>query len=241
MDFFIRHLKVNRGGVVAMLVIQGITFLFGVLIVIGINTFINKDRDYAAIGSMMALGGIFFGGLFRGGGGMNRYLRAVSMGRTRRSYILADPVITVINCVIGMVFVCLLDKLELWIYGLLYPGWTLDFDLFTELEWIKWWYAPVYIMGICVLDFCLGALQLRFGTKGFLAIWFPLCFAPMIISNTVGAARRGSTNLLAYIGRFFLYVAGLLRPAAWGGVLAAVLLGLVALSVLCYSRAEIRM
>lgn len=241
MDFCVRHLKVNRAGLPIMLGIQGFTFLFGVLLVVGINTFINDDKTYAAIGSMMALMGVFFGGLFRGGGGMLRYQRAVSMGHTRRSYILADPLITVINCAIGIAFVCVLDKLEVWLYGMLYPGWTMEFDLFSELEWIKWWYAPAFILGICVLDFCLGALQLRFGTKGFAAIWCPLCFAPMIITNTVGAAQRGSTNLLAQIGRFFLYLAGLLSPAVWGGVLAAVLLALVVLSVLCYKMAEVRL
>ena len=240
MNFFIRHLKVNRSGVAVMLAVQGAVFLFGVLLVIGINTFINDEKTYAAVGSMMALGGVFFGGLFRGGGGMNRYLRAVSMGQTRRSYILADPLITVINCALGIAFVCVLDKLEVWIYGVLYPGWTLEFDLFSELDFIKWWYAPVFIAGICILDFCLGALQLRFGTKGFAAIWFPLCFAPMVITNTVGATQRGSTNLLAQIGRFFLYLGGLLPAAAGGGVLAVFLLGLIVLSVLCYRTAEVR-
>ena len=164
MDFFIKHLKVNRDGVWIMMMMQGGMFVFGVLIVVCINAFVNEDRDYAAIGSLMALIGTVFGGLIRGNGGAYRYNMAVSMGQTRRFYMLADPVLTMMNSVIGIAFAWVLNKFELWMYTLLYPGWEMDFDVFSELEW---WYALIFIAGICVADFCFGALQLKFGAKGF--------------------------------------------------------------------------
>ena len=238
MDFFIKHLKVNRDGVPIMMMMQGGMFIFGVLIVVVINAFVNEDRDYAAIGSLMALIGTVFGGLVRGNGGAHRYRMAVSMGRTRLSYILADPLVTALNCVVGIGFAWVLNKFELWLYHMLYPGWEMDFDVFSELEW---WYALIFIAGICVTDFCFGALQLKFGAKGFAAIWFPCCFAPMIITNTVEAAQEGGASLMAQIGRGILFVAGLLSPAVWSAVGVVVLLGLLALSVMCYRRAEAAM
>ena len=51
MNFFIKHLKANRAGVLIMLGFQAALFLFGFLIVVCINAFVNEDRDYAAIGS----------------------------------------------------------------------------------------------------------------------------------------------------------------------------------------------
>lgn len=237
MNFFIKHLKVNRSGVVIMLGFQAALFVFGVLIVVCINAFVNEDRDYAAIGSMMALIATVFGGLLRGSGGAYRYRTAVSMGRTRLSYMLADPILTVMNCVIGVAFTWVLNKFELWLYTLLYPGWELDFDLHSEM---KWWFYVIFIAGICIADFCFGALQLRFGAKGFAAIWFPCCLAPMIISNTVQAAQEGGTSLLAQIGRGILFLAGLLRPAMWAAVGVVILLVLLSLSVVCYRRAEVR-
>ena len=238
MNFFIRHMKVNRSGVVIMLGFQAALFVLGMLIVLAINAFVNEDRDYAAIGSMMALIATVFGGLIRGNGGAYRYHMAISMGQTRLSYMLADPILTVMNCVVGIAFAWVLNKFELWVYGLLYPGWELDFDLHSEM---KWWFYLIFIAGICIVDFCFGALQLKFGAKGFAAIWFPLCFAPMIISNSVEAAQEGGSSLLAQIGYGILFVVGLLRPAVWAAVGVVLLLGLLVLSVLCYRTAEAKM
>ena len=237
MNFFIKHLKANRDGVWIMMIFQLGLFLFGFLIVVCINAFVNDDRDYAAIGSMMALMATVFGGLVRGNGGAARYRTAVSMGSTRRSYMLADPIVTVLNCLVGVAFAWVLNKFELWAYTLLYPGWELDFDVMAEM---KWWFYLILIVGICIADFCLGALQLRFGAKGFAAIWFPLCFAPMILGNAVSAARKGGTSLMAQIGRGILFLAGLLTPTMWAAVGIAILLAMLVLSALGYRRAEVR-
>lgn len=235
--FFVKHLKVNRNGIPIMLAFQLALFLTGVIIVVVINATVNDDRDYAAIGGMMALMATLFGGLVRGSGAMNRYRLAVSMGHTRRSYMLADPVITMLNTLVGLVFAWLLNKFELWLYGVLYPGWELDFDVFVVM---KWWYYLIFILVICVLDFCFGALQIRFGNAGFAAVWFPLCFLPMIAGNSVDAAREGGASLLAQIGRGILFLTGLLSPAMWAAVGIVVVLGLLVLSVLCYRKAEVR-
>ena len=237
MNFFIKHLKANRDGVWIMMMFQLGLFLFGFLIVVCINAFVNDDRDYAAIGSMMALMATVFGGLVRGNGGAARYRTAVSMGSTRRSYMLADPVVTVLNSLVGVAFAWVLNKFELWVYSLLYPGWELDFDVMAEM---KWWFYLILVAGICIVDFCLGALQLRFGAKGFAAIWFPLCFAPMILGNAVSAARKGGTSLMAQIGRGILFLAGLLTPAMWAAAGVVILLAMLVLSALCYRRAEVR-
>lgn len=237
MKFFVKHLKVNRSGVLVMLASQLGSFLMGVLIVVVINAFVNEDRDYAAIGSMMAMMATLFGGLVRGSGAMNRCRMAVSMGHTRLNYILADPVITALNTAVGLLFAWLLNHFELWLYSLLYPGWELDFDVFVVM---KWWYYPIFIAAICALDFCLGALQLRFGNKGFAAIWFPLCFLPMIVGNSVTAAQEGGKSLLAQIGRGLAFLIHLLSPAMWAAVGIVLLLALLVLSVLCYRKAEVR-
>ena len=237
MKFFVKYLKVNRNSVLVMMRFQAGLFLMGVLMVLAINAFINDDQDYGAIGGMMALMATLFGGLVRGSGGMNRYRMAVSMGQTRHSYMLADPVITVLNTMIGIAFAWLLDKFEIWLYSILYPGWELDLDIFRVMEW---WHYLVLILGVCLLDFLFGALLLRFGTKGFAAMWFPLCFLPLIIMKSADAAKDGGTSLLAQIGRGIAFLIGLLSPAMWcaAGILLA--LALLVLSALCYGRAEIK-
>ena len=113
MRFFLQHMRANRDGMLIMLGIQGGLFLLGVLIVLGINAGLNDERDYAAIGSMMALMGTAFGSLARGHGAPVRYRMAVSMGCTRRSYLLADPLVTALNTLAGVGTAWVLNKLEL--------------------------------------------------------------------------------------------------------------------------------
>lgn len=237
MNFFLKHLRATRSGAMFMLAMQGGLFLLGVIMVLGINVFLNEDQDYAAIGSMMALMGTIFGGLLRGSGATCRYRMAVSMGHTRRSYLLADPLITAINCLLGIGAAWLLNRLELWFYGLLYPGWSCEFDISGVY---KWWTVLLFTVVICAADFCLGAMQLRFGTVGFALIWFPLCFSPMILVSSVHAAQDGGSSLLAMIGRGVLYLAGLMSPAMWIAAGAAVVLALVLVSGLFYRKAEVR-
>ena len=238
MNFFLRHLRANRSGTLIMLALQCGLCLMGIVMVLIINATLNEDNDYAAIGSTMALMGTIFGGLLRGAGAPVRYRMAVSMGHTRRGYMLADPLITAMNCLIGVAAAWGLSKLELLLYGALYPGWSCEFDLMGVFRW-QW--VLLLVVLVVVADYCLGALQLRFGTKGFLAIWCPLCFAPMLITSSANAAgEEGNASLFAQIGRGIVFVIRLLTPAMWAAVGAAVVLALVALSTLCYRRAEVR-
>ena len=236
MNFFVRHLKVHRSGVLLMLAFQAGLFLLGVVMVLGINAFWNDEQDYAAIGGMMALMAAVIGGFVRGTG-MSRYRLAVSMGWTRRAYMLADSLMTMLFVTAGAAFAALLNQLEIWLYSVIYPGWELDMNIFAM---VPWWFYPLFVVGITVLDFLFGALVLRFGTKGFAFVWFPLCFLPMIIGNSVDAAREGSASLLAQLGRGIVFVIGLLSPAMWAAAGAALVLVLLVLSVLCYRRAEVR-
>ena len=238
MDFFLRHLRANRSGIPIMLAAQFGLFLFGIILVMIINRFINEELDFATVGSMMALMGSVFGGLLRGSGGTVRYRMAVCMGRTRRSYILADPVITALNCLVGIGFSWVLSKVELALYTALYPGWVCSMDLSVIFQWK---FVLVIVAGVCFLDFCLGALQLRFGAKGFAAVWLPLCFFPMIFGQAARAVEAGSNSLLGRLSRVVLFVAGLLPPPVWIAVGVLLGLALLAASVQCYRRVEVRM
>lgn len=238
MSFFIKHAKVNRSGVTIMMAFQLGLFLMGVVMVLCINAFFNDEQNYALVGGLMALLATVFGGLARGGGALNRYRMAVSMGQTRRAYMIFDPILTVLTSVIGIMFAWVLNHLELWLYQMIYPGWTLDINFF---EVFQWWHGVLFVIGVALGDFLFGALMLRFGTKGFAAIWFPLCFAPMIIMNSTEAVKEGSTSLLAQIGRGVLFLVNLLSQVMWAAVGLALLLVLLALSVMCYRKAEVRM
>ena len=96
MYFFKRHFQATRNTPLVMMAYQLGFFLFGIVLVVVVNTFFNSDQDYAPLGSLMAIIGVFAGLVARGGGAAARFRMAVSMGQTRRDFLLIDPLLTVL-------------------------------------------------------------------------------------------------------------------------------------------------
>jgi len=236
MRFFQKDLRATCRGPLLMLGFQLGFFLFGILIVVLVNTFLNDDWDYAPVGSLMALIGIFAGMLTRGSGAAVRFRLAISMGQTRRDYLLMDPLLTALMALVGVGAAWCLLQAELGLYSLLYPGYENGIDLAAAF---RWKYILPMVLGVSLLDLFLGAVQIRFGAKGLAMIWFPLCFAPGVIAQAVDAAQSGGTSLLARIGQGVLALVAP-GPAVWAALGAAVVLAVLAFSVSGYRKAEIR-
>ena len=239
MKFVFKYIKANRDRLGTMLVLQGGVFVLGVLLVIFINASINQDPDYAAIGGMMALFCTAFTGLVYGFGiaGVH-YGLAISMGQTRRDYILAAPLCSALFTLLGVAVAWVLTQLEKGLYRLLYPGYTCELDI---LAMVPWWGLALGMLGVVVAEFLLGAMGLRFGQKGLLFVWLPLCLGPTLVGNSITAAKGGGNSLLAALGRGILWLVHCLSPAAWAALGAVVLVALLILGVRCYLRAEVKM
>lgn len=64
-------------------------WLFGVMLVLIINATVNDEQDYACMGTLFSLAGVLPGVLLRGNtNGFVRFRLAVTMGQTRKSFIL---------------------------------------------------------------------------------------------------------------------------------------------------------
>ena len=236
MYFFKRHFQATRNTPLVMMAYQLGFFLFGIVLVVVVNTFFNSDQDYAPLGSLMAIIGVFAGLVARGGGAAARFRMAVSMGQTRRDFLLIDPLLTVLTSLLGVGVAWCLTQAETWLYSLLYPGYENELDLTVIFQWK---YIPL-ILGVALLDLFLGAVHTRFGFKGFAVLWFPLCFAPAVIGQALRAAQSSSGSLLAGIGRGLLALAGL-EMTAWLAIGAAVVLAMLTFIGFSYNRAEIRL
>ena len=99
---FWNTVQINRKGPLIMLAYQTGFFAFGVAMVLGINTFLNKDMDYACMGSLMAAIGIAVGIVARGGTSAVRFRLAVMMGQPRRSFLLWDTLNTAAVAAMGL-------------------------------------------------------------------------------------------------------------------------------------------
>lgn len=236
---FVKYLRASRQAPLFMLLWQLCFFTFGVGSVVVINCWFNEDADYACMGSMMALIGTLAGVLTRGNlNGHTRFRLVVSMGQTRQSFLLFDPILTALNAALGVLIAWGLYRLELLLYAWWYPGYENGMN-FGQV--FRWQVLLLAILVLSLLDLFFAALLQRFGTKGFGAVWIAFCLVPMVLPQAVKAAREGGTSLFARFGAMVLAVAAALPAVAWIGLAAAVLLALTIASVLCFRRAEVRL
>jgi len=236
---FLQYCKVNRKAPLYMVLWQLGFFVFGVAMVLIINRFLNDDKDFACMGALLALIATLVGSLARGNTTLStRFSLAVSMGQTRRFFLLWDTVISLLVCLLGMVTAWGFYHLELLLYGALYPGFENGMPLDVVYRW-QILLPAALVLSVASLVF--GAVQLRFGLKGFGTVWLIFCASSMVLPRAIEAALEGSTSLLARLGGGVLWLARALPPAAWAGLGGAVLLALTVWSFRYFWRAAVKL
>lgn len=231
-----KYIRANIFAPLYTLLWQSIFFGVGVVMVLVINAFLNEDPDFACMGALMALMAAVVGSLARGNlNGHTRFRLAVSMGNTRKSYLLCDPIVCALNTGVGIFAAWLLYQGEQVLYRVLYPGFSNDLPLDVVFSWKV---ILAIVAGTVVLDLVMSALMQRFGTKGFLVAWFIFCAGFMILPRLVDAHQSGSTSILARLGGALMTAIVTIPVKGWIAIGIAFVLGLVAFSVDTFRKAE---
>ena len=214
-------------------------WLFGVILVLAINATVNDEQNYACMGTLFGLAGVLPGVLLRGNtSGHIRFRLAVTMGQTRKSFLLWDTVITLLVAVIGIFTAWVLWHGESYLYRLLYPAYTNDIPLEVVF---RWQIMAVVLLALPMVTLFFTGITQRFGTKGFGVLWLLLWGGCMLIPAPVGSAADGGTSLLARMGGGVLWLAGILPPLAWACMGAAVLIAAAVAGILCLCTAEVKL
>ena len=233
-----KYIRANRTAPLYMLLWQSLFFSVGVAMVLIINAILNEDPDYACIGSLLALVATLFGSIARGNlNGHVRFRLAVSMGETRRSYLLCTPVITAGISLFGIFTAWLMYLAETALYTAIYPGFVNDIpmeDVFSGVVIL------CFVAGTVVLDLVMSALMQRFGNRGFLSIWLIFCGLFMILPRMIDAYQSGSASILARIGGFILAAITTIPVTGWIAIGVIFVLALIVFSVDTFRKAEVR-
>lgn len=231
-----KYLRVSKKLFLYTLLWQLGFFIFGVVLVLIINGIFNEDRDYACMGTMMALCGILAGG-FQQAGGVHFRL-TVLMGERRRYFLLWSPLVTALLVLQGWLTAFCLLKLETLLYGVLYPGYTSDLPVEAAFQW---WAVALSAVAVSIAVLLFGAIYIKFGGKGAMTLWLVICFGCMLLPRAVDQYQSGSRSLLARVGGLLMTLVEALTPVMWGVVGGVLLLCALAFSVWVYLRAEVRM
>ena len=235
----LKYIRANRTAPLYTLMWQAIFFAVGLGMVLIINTFLNEDPTFACMGSLMALVATLIGSMARGNlNGHVRFRLAISMGCTRTSYLLCDPIVTALTSLIGILVAWIMYLGEKALYTVLYSGFENDIPLD---EVFSWKVILIIIAVTVVLDLTMSAMMQRFGTKGFLGIWLGFCALFMILPRGIDAYQSGSTSLLAKVGECFMNAIVTIPGKGWIAIGVAFALALVTFAVLTFRKAEAKL
>lgn len=236
---FIKYLRANRKAPLTMLAWQGAFLVLGVCMVLGINAATDNTEDYACMGALYVLLATVVGVMVRGQtSGATRFNLVMSMGLTRREYLLYDPAMTALLGAMGLVVSWCVYHMENWQYQRLYPGAVEELELFRLFQPAV---MLLLLVGLVLLDLIFTALTLRFGFGGFRVVWVGGCLSCVVIPNALSAYREGSGSLFAKLGWLLYTVAGLLPLKLWLVVGLLVLLALLVAAVRVFRGAEARL
>lgn len=235
----LKYIRANRTAPLYTLMWQAIFFAVGLGMVLIINTFLNEDPTFACMGSLMALVATLIGSMARGNlNGHVRFRLAISMGCTRKSYLLCDPIVTALTSLIGILVAWIMYLGEKALYTVLYSGFENDIPLD---EVFSWEVILIIIAVTVVLDLTMSAMMQRFGTKGFLGIWLGFCALFMILPRGIEAYHEGSTSFLAKMGECFMNAIVTIPGKGWIAIGVAFALALVTFAVLTFRKAEAKL
>lgn len=201
--------------------------------------FLDWSDGFGMMGGIFGLIGILLAVLARHM--LNPHTRlflALTMGESRRSYLLFDSLMTALECLLLCGEVWLLCRAELIVYRLVLPNWRNALDV---LPFFHPAILAVFTAAIVVLDLFWTALMGRFGIKGFFLTWFPLWLLAILSAPAIDAAQSGQRSLLGLIGAGMLWTIDACSFIPWQAIVGAVLAAVLAISVGLLRRIPVRL
>lgn len=221
--------QVNGNDFLGLLVIQLAVFVFGIIMVSIILALDVGAETYFSMGLLFALiVAVFAGFIYDGLLYQTRFQLAITMGRSRRGLILSHMVFAPLRtlALIGTAWV--LGKLELVLYGLIYPTLSNEVDFFVVYSWE--FILPAVIL-VTVFGLFIAAIYGRFGRKGGMVLYFGFLIICLGFSRL---AKLFSDLHFTRFGKFVMRIvnfADSLGPIPWIVAGVIVILLMLAFSV----------
>ena len=218
-----KDLSLSRRGLLLDLAVMLVTFLIGAGLALLLAA---ADEELMCLGTLVsALALLAFGYFGAAISYPQEFMLALSMGRTRKSFMGAYYLRFVLRLLLGWVVLLLLKWMELALLRTLFPRLTeMPLNFLTD-----WRCAFPVALLFPVLPMCMGALYGQYGRKGYAAfyfIWMFLCFVlPRMFT------RERGDGVLDRMAAGVLLVIDALPVTAWLIVGAAVVAGMAAVTI----------
>ena len=174
---FSKDLRLHKNGILGQLLGLLGAFAFGVILVAVIMLTDDDPGSWFCMGTLMASLVLVAIALFTSAFGYpQEFMLALSMGRTRKEFMVSYYLRQLVTLLLGWALVLLLHRIELSVYPLLFPQYENEIFFGFLTNWRVM--VPVFLL-LPVLSMFLGALYGKYGKKGlmgFYFIWLFCCF-----------------------------------------------------------------
>ena len=174
---FSKDLRLHKNGMLGQLLGLVGAFVFGVILVAIIMFTDDDPGSWFCMGTLMAGLVLVALTLFTSAFGYpQEFMLALSMGRTRKSFMVSYYLRLLITLLLGWALILLLHQIELRSYTLLYYKYQNEvfFSFLTDWRVL----VPVFLL-LPIGSMFLGALYGKYGKKGlfvFYFVWIFCCF-----------------------------------------------------------------
>ena len=208
-------LKLYKNDLWSALVIMTVAFLMGFGVVTAVMLLSADPESWITMGTIGALFGMIVWFVVHFVKYSQQFMLALSMGRTRTSFLFSYAVRSLLNLALGYGMVLVLYRVELAVGTKLFAPWPLEVDPTFLLDWRI---ITAVLFGTVILSMFIGTLYSYFGKKVLAPLWF------VWMAVCLGGPRLAHEE--------YRWVWNLLPDAAWIGLGIGAIIAMVATIIL---------
>ena len=174
---FSKDLRLHKNSMLGQLLGLVGAFVFGVILVAIIMFTDDDPGSWFCMGTLIACLVLVAAVLFTSAFSYpQEFMLALSMGRTRKEFLVSYYLRSLVNLLTGWLMILLLHQIELRSYTLIYYRYANEIFFSFLTDWRV--LTPIFLL-LPVLSMFLGALYGKYGKKGlfaFYVLWIFCCF-----------------------------------------------------------------
>lgn len=208
----------KKSHLLSFLVLPG-SFLVGLVLLVILMEVPEGPGSWVCFGTMIAMGMTAIYTIMLYMYYHQELMLALSMGRTRREFILSYTVRKFLWLVVAYVLLLVFSRVEAALYTAWYPQYECLFSADVLLEWPV--VLPVLVL-LTLLHVCLGVLYSRIGRNFAIAIyfiWAALCVLSTRLIPDDGHDGESTVNFLSAVPLWLVMVIGVAAAAAMAVVI----------------------
>ena len=207
---FLLDMKLHKDDFILPLLIVPVCFVLGFILLNVIMFTVDDPGTWFTMGTFMAFVSLIFFAVLIYSKYYQQFMLALSMGRTRGTFMVSYALRTVLWLAAGYLLVLVLYQLELAVGTVLFAAWPLEGDPTFLMDWK---FMGVLLLSATIVSMFVGALYSSFGKKALAPLWFLWVAACLLGPRLIPEEGDSNTGMM---------VAGLARAIQtvpdWGWI-----------------------